>query len=129
MFNRRIALAFVLVALAAASTVPSSQAVTGTVKLNTITFGAPVRLPGVVLLPGRYAFESGALGMHPGIVRVTSANRRTLYYQGFTQVVQRPASMQADAVLSFEETPVGAPKPIAAWFPLGSKLGHEFIYR
>jgi hypothetical protein len=103
--------------------------VTGTIeKINRLTLGTPVRLPGVVLLPGEYAFESGARGTHPGIVRVTSADNQKVYYQGFTQAVQRPWD-DREMVLAFGEAPVGAPKPIAAWFPLGSRIGHRFIYR
>jgi hypothetical protein len=107
----------------------STVAQMGRTTANTLSINTPVRLPGVVLLPGSYTFEAGPIGLHPDIVRVTSASNRKLHYLGFTQRVSRPKTMGPATVLSFEEAPAGAPKPIDAWFPLGSKVGHGFLYR
>jgi hypothetical protein len=128
MLTRRIALA----TLAAVGTIilaSSTDAGTGIRNVNRLTLNTPVRLPGVMLLPGSYSFESGPIGVHHDIVRVTSAGSRKPHYVGFTQRVARPVNMDANTVLTFEEAPAGAPKPIGVWFPLGSKVGHEFIYR
>jgi hypothetical protein len=128
MLTRRIALA----TLAAVGTIVlASSTIAGTElrNANRLTLNTPVRLPGVMLLPGSYSFQSGPVGTHHDIVRVTSANNKKLHYVGFTRRVARPANIDANTVLTFEEAPVGAPKPIGIWFPLGSKVGHEFIYR
>ncbi|MGH9257300.1 MAG: hypothetical protein ACRD3C_22300 [Vicinamibacterales bacterium] len=129
MFNRRIALTAVVVALAAVFVVPSIQAGATRTTVNRLTFSAPVALPGVVLLPGRYAFEAGAWNTAPGIVRVTSADHQKLYYVGFTQHIARPAGMAPNEMVSMGEARLGAPAPIRAWYPIGSKMGHEFLYR
>jgi hypothetical protein len=129
MITRRIVLVAFVVALAVAFTVPSTHAGIALTRVNQLTFNAPVSLPGVVLLPGRYAFETGPVGTHPDIVRVTSADYQKLYFLGFTQRIPRPGGMGPGEVLALGEAPAGAPTPIRAWFPIGSKTGHEFLYR
>ena len=128
MLTRRIVLA-TLTAVGTIVLASSTIAGTDIRSVNGLTLNTPVRLPGVILLPGSYSFQSGPVGSHHDIVRVTSANNQKLHYLGFTQRVARPANMDANTVLTFEEAPAGAPKPIGVWFPLGSKVGHEFIYR
>jgi hypothetical protein len=129
MLNRRIVLTTFVVALTAAFTAASMQAGTNPSRVNRLTFSGRVALPGVVLLPGTYAFEAGTLDTHPDIVRVTSTDHQKLYYVGFTQRIARPASMAPNEVVSLGEAPIGSPVPIAAWYPIGSKTGHEFRYR
>jgi hypothetical protein len=129
MTKRTTVLAACVVLLASVLVPNSSHAISDLTKVNHLTLGTPVRLPGVLLLPGEYQFESGALDTNPAIVRVTSRDRKKLYYQGFTVAVHRPAHMDGSHVLSFAEAPAGAPMPIAVWFPIGSKVGHRFIYR
>ena len=129
MMTRRLVLTALVVVLAVSFTAPSMQAGASLAKVNQLTFNAPVGLPGVVLLPGRYAFEAGPLGTNPNIVRVTSADYKKVYFTGFTQRVSRPAHMTPGEVISVGEAPIGAPTPIRAWYPIGSQLGHEFLYR
>jgi hypothetical protein len=129
MFNRRLVLTALLLVLVAVFATPSTQAGASLGRSNQMTFSAPVALPGVVLLPGKYAFEAGALGMNPNIVRVTSADYQKLYFIGFTQSVVRPANMPPTEVVSIGEAAIGSPAPIVAWYPIGSKTGHEFLYR
>jgi len=129
MLNRRIVLTALVVALAVAFTAPSMQAGANLSNVNRLTFNSPVALPGVILLPGSYAFEAGALGMNPNIVRVTSSDNQKLYFVGFTTRVERPANMAASEIVSLGEAANGQPKPIRAWYPIGSKTGHEFLYR
>ena len=129
MFTRRIALTAFVVALAVAFTAPSMQAGATLTNTNQLTFSAPVALPGVVLLPGKYAFEAGPLGTNPSIVRVTSADYKKVYFTGFTQRISRPRSMTPNEVISMGEAALGAPTPIRAWYLIGSQTGHEFLYR
>lgn len=128
MFNRRIAVAaFVVVVVVSAML--STQAGSNVGNVNQVTFSAPVALPGVVLLPGKYAFEAGALGMDPNIVRVTSADYQNLYFVGLTQRIARPAGLAPNEVMSLGEGRIGEPTPIRAWYPIGSRMGHQFLYR
>ena len=129
MLNRRIVLTAVAVVLAVAFTVPSMQAGASLSNVNRVTFNHSVALPGVILLPGSYTFEAGALGMSPNIVRVTSPDYQKLYFVGLTQRVARPANMAPNQVVSLGESPIGQPSPIRAWYPIGSQSGHEFLYR
>ena len=126
MFNRRIALAALALALV---TVPSMQAGTIVTNVNRVTFSHPVALPGIVLVPGSYAFEAGLPGMSPSIVRVMSPDYQKQYFVGLTQPVRRPANMARNQVVALGEAATGAPAPIRAWYPIGSQSGHEFLYR
>ena len=129
MLNRRIVLTAFVVALAVAFTAPSMQAGANLSNVNRVTFNHSVALPGVILLPGSYTFEAGALGMSPNIVRVTSSDYQKLYFVGFTNRVARPANMAPNQVVALGEASIGEPTPIRAWYPIGSKSGHEFLYR
>jgi hypothetical protein len=31
-------------------------------------------------------------------------------------------------MLTFAEAPAGTPPPVAAWYPNGDQMGHQFIY-
>ena len=129
MLNRRIVLTAFVVALVVAFTAPSMQAGAARTNVNHLTFSRSVALPGVVLLPGRYAFEAGSIATSPDIVRVLSADRQQLYFVGFTNRTPRPARMASTEVVSLGEAPAGTPAPITAWYPIGSNMGHEFRYR
>jgi hypothetical protein len=129
MLNRRIVLAAFVVVLAVAFTAPSMQAGANLSNVNRVTFNRSVALPGVILLPGSYTFEAGALGMSPNIVRVTSPDYQKLYFVGLTQRVTRPANMASNQVVALGEASIGEPTPIRAWYPIGSQSGHEFLYR
>jgi hypothetical protein len=129
MFNRRIALAALAFALVTVFVAPSMHAGASLTNVNRVTFNSPVALPGVILLPGSYAFEAGAVGMNPNIVRVTSPDYQKLYFVGFTQLVRRPANVARNQVVALGEASIGEPTPIRAWYPIGSQSGHEFLYR
>ena len=105
MLNRRIVLTAFVVVLAVAFTAPSMQAGANLSNVNRVTFNRSVALPGVILLPGSYAFEAGALGMSPNIVRVTSPDYQKLYFVGLTQRVARPANMASNQVVALGEAP------------------------
>jgi hypothetical protein len=129
MFNRRFALAALVLALVTVFVAPSMHAGASLSNVNRVTFNHSVALPGVILLPGSYTFEAGALGMSPNVVRVTSPDYQKLYFVGLTQRVARPANMAPNQVVSLGESPIGRPSPIRAWYPIGSQSGHEFLYR
>lgn len=128
MLTRRFVLALFAAVLATAIAVPATHAGAPLTRLNRLTFQSPVSLPGVVLTPGTYVFESGPVNTHPDIVRVTSQDHQKIFYQGFTGRLSRPARMPSKEVISLGEAPAGAPVPIAAWYPLGTNIGHQFRY-
>jgi len=97
-------------------------------KTNHLTFSASFALPGMTLPAGAYTFELADPSLNLDIVRVVSQDRSKVYYTGFTTSVRRPADLAADRMLTFGEAPAGTPPPIAAWYPSGESIGHQFRY-
>ena len=91
---------------------------------NNLTFAHAFTLPGVTMPAGTYVFESGPNEMNRNIVRVSSKNLQTVFYQGFTTSLGRPAGQKS--VATFGEAARGA--PLLVWYPIGTDQGHEFQY-
>lgn len=125
MFKRTLVLSACAVAMAAMLTSSSPQA-QGPIGMNYLTFKSAVSLPGVVLTPGRYAFESGPNGTSRSLVRVMSADHQRVHFVGFTTPSTRPANMPAGQLVLLGEARSGVPTPIRAWYPINSLVGHEF---
>ena len=104
----------------------SGQAL-GVTHQNTLTFNRPVALPGVVLPAGSYSFDLASLTSLDVVIVRNKAHTKT-FYMGFTNTVQRPASMSKTAPITFGEAPANEPPPITAWYEIGDSLGHEFRY-
>jgi len=92
-----------------------------------LTFNRSVAIPGVTLAAGTYIFERAAPDK-PDIVRVLSQDRTHVYMTAFTRPTDRPAKLRDDNHVVLGEAPRGEAPPIKVWFPLGSRVGHEFIY-
>jgi hypothetical protein len=92
-----------------------------------LTFSGPVGLPGVSLGAGTYIFERVS-ATTPDVIRVLSRDRSKLYYMAFTRSTERPAGLGADRHIVLDEVPRGTPVRIKAWFPVGERTGHAFIY-
>ena len=92
-----------------------------------LTFSKPFSLPGVSLGAGTYIFERAAPQSAIEVVRVSSQDRRFVYYTGFTELVEQPRSNKSP--IAFGEAPAGAPVPVRAWYPTGTSTGHRFLYR
>ena len=125
MFTRTLVLTACTVALAMLLTSSSTQA-QGPIRLNYLTFNSTVALPGVVLPPGRYAFESGPNGTDRALVRVMSADLQRVHYLGLTNAVTRPAAMPLNQTVLLGEANRGEPTPIKAWYLINSARGREF---
>jgi len=91
-----------------------------------LTFSKPISLPGVTLGAGTYTFER-ASDSAIEIVRVSSQDRRFVYYMGFTELVQKPRGVTSP--ITFGEAPAGSPVPVREWYPTGTSTGHRFHYR
>jgi hypothetical protein len=98
-----------------------------TARTTQLTFSKPFSLPGVTLGAGTYIFERAAPQSAIEVVRVSSRDRRFVYYMGFTELVERPGR-NAPAI-TFGEAVKGAPLPIKEWFPTFESTGHRFLYR
>jgi len=119
-----IAVVTAFAVLAAASTIHADGS-----RQNTLTFKGPVTLPGIVLPAGSYSFKVLNESTTQDIVVVRNVDETKLYYVGLTNNVQRPRSLPANQTIMFGEARADAPPPIAAWYPIGEKIGHQFLYR
>jgi hypothetical protein len=97
-------------------------------RMTYLKFTRPVTLPGVQLGAGTYVFElPDPMGAYD-VVRVSSQDRRTVYYTAFTRIVERPKEGRPGQLISFGEARPNAPLPIRVWWPSGESMGREFIY-
>jgi hypothetical protein len=124
MFNRYVAvLAFGAVLWAVVDATAQSGVRSQVRTVNTLTLSHAFRLPGVTLPAGTYTFESGPNSLNMNIVRVSSiAKIPKIFYQGFTTALGHPAGQ---SVVTFGEAAIGAPRPMLAWYPVGT-VGHGF---
>ncbi len=96
-------------------------------KKTTVTFNAPVELPGIVLTPGTYVFKLLDSRSDRHIVQVFNADETRL----ITTLLAIPnlrLTPTSETVLRFEERPIGTPEAIRAWFYPGDNFGQEFAY-
>ena len=100
----------------------------GAPRLNHVTFSGAVSLPEVRLPAGTYVFEVMTPGGARQVVRVSGKDGRH-YYMGFTETVERPRGSRTTPVITLGEAPADTPPPVSTWYPVGSSLGHRFIYR
>jgi hypothetical protein len=92
-----------------------------------VTFSGPVSLPGVTLPAGTYRFEVPDVATSNGIVSVSSRDGSTVYLTQFTLAVERPSGGDKLTVTLGEAAPGIAPQ-VKAWFPIGERMGRQFIY-
>jgi hypothetical protein len=115
-----LALCALVVAVPSHGGVDSSQRVE-------LTFNKPISLPGVTLGAGTYIFERAAPLSSIDVVRVSSQDRRFVYFMGFTELVKRPDGKVSP--ITFGEAPAGSATPIREWYPTDASSGHRFLYR
>jgi len=98
-----------------------------TARTTQLTFSKPFSLPGVTLGAGTYIFERAAPQSAIEVVRVSSRDRRFVYYTGFTELVEKPRGMKSP--VAFGEAAAGSAIPVREWYPTGTSTGHRFLYR
>jgi hypothetical protein len=113
-----------LVGLVAAA--PGDASVDGE-RTTQLTFSKPFSLPGVTLGAGTYIFERAAPQSAIEVVRVSSRDRRFVYYAGFTELVEQPRGNKSP--IAFGEAAPGSAIPVREWYPTGTSTGHRFLYR
>ena len=125
MFNRRIALAALVLALVTVFAAPSMQAGANLANVNRVTFNRAVALPGVILLPGSYTFEAGALGMSPNVVRVTSPDYQKRASSGLLSALRVRQTWRPTRWWHLARRP-SANRPQSErgtdWFPVGPRV-------
>jgi hypothetical protein len=91
----------------------------------TLTFSAPVEIPGQLLPAGTYVFDSV---QESGLTRIWSAGDGHIYASLFTVPVQKNASLEPDTVV-LDQATEGNHERVDAWFYPGEDRGSRFIYR
>ena len=100
---------------------------------TTITFSAPVEIPGVhlvgwsVLPAGTYVFKIMDSASDRHIVQIFNKDETTIYA---TILAIPNYRLQATdkTVITFRERPAGQPEALRAWFYPGRNWGEEFVY-
>jgi len=122
------AIAFAAMTVVLVATV-SAHAWVGTAGRTTyLTFSSPVALPGVELRAGTYIFELADPNMSNDVVRVWSRDRSKVYLTAFTRIVDRPDGLPKNRTVVMGEAQRGVSTPISVWYPIGSDVGHQFVY-
>ena len=94
---------------------------------STITFSAPVQIPGQVLPAGTYVFRLADPDAVRGIVQIFNADRSHLYATLQTVAAERPKPT-GDTAVTFAEQGAGKPDVLLNWFYPGNESGNEFLY-
>ena len=97
---------------------------------TTVTFSAPVEVPGVgaqTLPAGTYVFKIFDAPMYRHIVQIFNVGEDHLY----TTIIAIPnyrLKTTDKTVMTFKERAEGQPEAIRAWFYPGREWGEEFVY-
>ena len=113
-------------ALVLGATVAAAQA-PDTNNATTVTFSAPVSLPGVTLPAGSYLFKLGDSQVNRNIVQVFDKDRSKI----LATILAMPAERDQPAdetVITFGESPANSAPAIRYWYYPGEKRGQEFVY-
>jgi hypothetical protein len=94
---------------------------------TTITFSAPVELPGQVLPAGTYVFKLADNGSEPNVVQIFNSDETKLYATVQTIPIDRQEPT-GDVTITLAEQGSGTPDALLKWFYPGSLTGHEFRY-
>lgn len=92
---------------------------------TTISFSAPVQIPGQVLPAGKYVVLADSDDVN--LVRIFNADRNILY--ATLQTVPAEATSPAnDTTITLAELGNSKPDLLVKWFYPGMTIGHEFVY-
>ena len=113
------------VALLATAAVPQLKASEMDKKV-TMTFSAPVEIPGNRVLPaGTYVFKT-APG-NPGVIIIMNGEENRPI--GMTMTIPEIRTTVPEKVhVRFDERPTGAPQAMKSWTYPGNDTGFEFVY-
>lgn len=92
---------------------------------TTVTFSAPVQIPGQVLPAGTYTLEQADPYGDQGLVRISSADRKV---NMMLETVSADRKQPGDTTIILAKPEGGEPEMIVKWFYPGRTTGHEFVY-
>jgi len=93
---------------------------------TTITFSAPIQLPGRVLPAGTYLFQQAEPNDNLNLVQIFNADHSVLYATLQTVPTERTDSTAHTAITLAE--PASGNPVLVKWFYPGRLTGHEFVY-
>ena len=93
---------------------------------TTITFSAPIQIPGQVLPAGTYVFQQAEPNDNLNLVQIFNADRSVLYATLETIPAERTEAT-AHTTIMLAEPETGNPV-LVRWFYPGRLTGHEFVY-
>ena len=96
-------------------------------KKTTVTFNAPVEVPGKVLPAGTYVFKLLNSPSDRHIVQIYDADEKKLYAT-ILAIPDYRLKPSDKPVIQFEERASGAPEAIEAFFYPGDNFGQQFVY-
>jgi hypothetical protein len=96
-------------------------------KKTLVTFGHPVKVPGLVLPAGAYMFEVMDLKADRSVVRITN-EEGTIVYATVLAIRDFRTEATEDTKLTFHEVPANVILPLRSWFYPGKNYGYEFVY-
>jgi hypothetical protein len=94
---------------------------------TTITFSAPVQVPGQVLPAGSYLFKLVSRDSDLNTVQIFNADR-TVLYATFQTIPTDRREPTGDTVIALAKQGGGQPDALLKWFYPGDDTGHEFVY-
>ena len=125
MFHRQSILYFCILALACVLTRTAWADLSN--KKTTVTFSAPVEIPGKVLPAGTYVFKVLDEAGNRNVVQIFNEDETQL----IATVLAIPDYRQippGKTIINFEERSVGTPEAIKEWFYPGDNYGVQFVY-
>lgn len=99
-------------------------------KRTTVTFSAPVEVPGVgehMLPAGTYLFKLMDSPSNRNIVQIFSEDGNHLYTT-ILAISNYRLHVTGKTVMTFRERAEGQPEALRAWFYPGARWGQEFVY-
>jgi hypothetical protein len=99
-------------------------------KRTEFQFSAPVAIPGMVLLPGKYVFQLLDLDTERNVVQVFSEDSKghDALLETLIASPEYAPNIPSKATVTFEEGPTGTPEAIHSWFYPGDSIGWDFNY-
>ena len=94
---------------------------------TTLSFSAPVEIPGEVLPAGTYLFKVADNGSDPNVVEIFNSEGTKLYRVVQTVPTERPKPTD-DTAMTLAEQRSGKPDILLKWFYPGRVTGNEFLY-
>lgn len=119
--------AFTLMAGAAAIILAPSVKADVWNEKTTLTFSAPVEIPGQTLPAGTYVFRLVDSSSNRHIVQVYDKDQKH-HYGMFLAIPDYRVMPSSETIITFHERPAGEPPALKGWFYPNKNYGHEFVY-